>query len=583
MAKFVRGYRIRTSCEADYNKSSIIELNQLIKEWKLHINDQRKSDRRHAFFSGNNQCTKCLGMKFIQKARAMFCSNCNQSVDFNKTIQRAEALHDKRLDFLFTTNVLDNIDPINVDTFPVSFLDSYMRRLSLKSETRMLSFHIAVPNPVFWQSTFIFKLDLILKLVTLLRGNPEEINLNLKKYLTGNKFKLPKRKKLFGCSVELEFISKNDKQQIEYIFSKLFTGLTKESLYYGSLTKRKQGKFSNERKYVMSKRVTNTCRAVITPLPFLKPNEIAIPRDVYYRQFYPHRIEWCLLNRMPSLQPENVTAHRIAYVTNNDCFGISLEIVKNMNLDFDGDQLNLIACKNLESLVEIFLLLNSEKNMQSFSSSSGIKLAAPCDAMHAFKLVVRMPTSEPMPQMLENIIECKIDETIKLMDILSLKFTLENSLSCFNMFCQLSEFYRHVSTQIVSSFDFDELKRLSQDSSISFEEFEQNLQTLNPNILNSVNESFTRYHLYQITCHMGAQHFPPFVLPQDIISNDPIEGNMIKGLSPFDLLKFAQATFCNMVKSIKSVPKSGYMQQKYVHGILDSITDNEFKVREVAT
>lgn len=152
-------------------------------------------------------------------------------------------------------------------------------------------------------------------------------------------------------------------------------------LNYGSLRYRSGGKKTMIRQAAYGKRCTFSMRGMIVPDASLELNEIRLPEDIVRR--FDLAGQWILLNRMPSLQPGNFVALRVAVETwPYPCFGIPLEIVEAMNADFDGDECNLYLVPNLQSQAECATLLNSQMEMECFVM--GLKLAPSQDMLVAY-------------------------------------------------------------------------------------------------------------------------------------------------------------------------------------------------------
>ena len=144
-------------------------------------------------------------------------------------------------------------------------------------------------------------------------------------------------------------------------------------LNYGSLDSRSCGKATFIRQAAFGKRCSYSMRGMIVPDATLKPNEIRLP-DFIVEKFQ-LKGKWIILNRMPSLQPENFVALQIPVngpLWPYDCFGVPLEILPSINGDFDGDEVNTYLFFSHLSQAECATILNPEWEMGSFVM--GIKL-----------------------------------------------------------------------------------------------------------------------------------------------------------------------------------------------------------------
>lgn len=156
-------------------------------------------------------------------------------------------------------------------------------------------------------------------------------------------------------------------------------------LNYGSLESRSCGKATLIRQVAFGKRCRYSMRGMIVPDASLRPNEIRVPD--YIVDKFGLRGKWVILNRMPSLQPENFVGLQVPVegpAWPYDCFGIPLEILESINGDFDGDEANIYLVPSLLSQAECATLLNPECEMTSFVM--GLKLAPSQDMLVAYYL-----------------------------------------------------------------------------------------------------------------------------------------------------------------------------------------------------
>lgn len=156
-------------------------------------------------------------------------------------------------------------------------------------------------------------------------------------------------------------------------------------LNYGSLESRSCGKATLIRQVAFGKRCRYSMRGMIVPDASLRPNEIRVPD--YIVDKFALRGKWVILNRMPSLQPENFVGLQVPVEGPPwpyDCFGIPLEILESINGDFDGDEANIYLVPSLLSQAECATILNPEWEMKSFVM--GLKLAPSQDMLVAYYL-----------------------------------------------------------------------------------------------------------------------------------------------------------------------------------------------------
>lgn len=156
-------------------------------------------------------------------------------------------------------------------------------------------------------------------------------------------------------------------------------------LNYGSLESRSCGKATLIRQVAFGKRCRYSMRGMIVPDASLRPNEIRVPDAIVDK--FGLKGKWVILNRMPSLQPENFVGLKVPVEGPSwpyDCFGIPLEILESINGDFDGDEANIYLVPSLLSQAECATLLNPEWEMKSFVM--GLKLAPSQDMLVAYYL-----------------------------------------------------------------------------------------------------------------------------------------------------------------------------------------------------
>ncbi|KAI1308190.1 hypothetical protein HDE_00491 [Halotydeus destructor] len=176
--------------------------------------------------------------------------------------------------------------------------------------------YLAVPAVCYWQVPFMMRLSMLVSTIQQVNeSNPP-------------KSQLPKSMLRTGCRIENPNLSETDiciyKQQLW----RHYCAVQNESLNYGSLNRRKQGKFSIEKTYVSSKRTKKSARAMITPDVNLKANEVSVPFEIYRRLGGQECGRFALLNRMPSIRPENLTGNIVVRCNGGNTIGIPLGITQ---------------------------------------------------------------------------------------------------------------------------------------------------------------------------------------------------------------------------------------------------------------
>ena len=204
-------------------------------------------------------------------------------------------------------------------------LPSFIRAGERRGDSSCDDF-LVVPDPGYWQVPFTLVLDKIVKFAT---GSPMTKKTN---------YVLPASKTPL-----------------------LFKQFQEAPLNHGSLLKRSGGKNTFFRQFAFGKRCQLSARAMIVPDSELRPNEISVPEWMATR--FDLKGQWLILNRMPSLQPENFVALKVTKLWEHECFGIPLEILEQINGDFDGDECNLYFLRNPVAQAECEMLLNSERNL----------------------------------------------------------------------------------------------------------------------------------------------------------------------------------------------------------------------------
>ncbi|GFT61756.1 RPOLA_N domain-containing protein [Trichonephila clavipes] len=298
-------------------------------------------------------------------------------------------------------------------------------------------------------------------------------------------------------------------------------------LNHGSLAQRSEGKNTYFRRIALAKRAELTLRAMIIPAPFLKPNEIIIPasieKDLHLKG------KWIILNRMPSLTPENFVGLKVVSNWPHYCFGIPLEIAQQMNADFDGDECNAYVVLNPQSQAECETILNSEYNISSFTME--LKLTPCHDMLVTYYLkyndITFLPFKNP-----------SLHKTFRVI------YDLYGSKKCFEIIDKMREYYLHYTQNEIlfalSLQDILYLEKLAKNK--TFEEFLKLVKNCSDNCLTIQIKSGAKgtfYHLYQLVGSVGFQ----YTQYSDSFFNPDIKSSFLKGLSPTELVIHAQAGF----------------------------------------
>lgn len=426
------------------------------------------------------------------------CVKCEEILTFEKNFKIC-------CNSLFFTPVEPYIvQSIAVLTPGYSFLPTTLERAMIKEQMAIHQDFVIIPDPLYWQVTATLVYDRVMNYVM---GLPPS-----------------KRKKNFDTPKHPSFYYK----QMQSAF-----------LYHGSYSQRSEGKNTYFRKIALAKRCEFTARAMIVPAPFLKANEIMIPNSM--EQELKIKNKWLIINRMPSLLPENFVALRVVNSWNHDCFGIPLEIAPQMNADFDGDEVNAYIVKSFQAQAECEAILNSETNISSFTM--GLKLT-PCHDM-LITYYLKYKDINFLPYKHRNL-----QKTFKVI------FDLYGSKECFKCFDQMREYYLNATqNDFLFTLSFSEILELKK-LATSLEEFIDKLKNAPDNCLLTQIRSGAKgsfIHLYQLVGAVGLQctdYTKPLVNPY-------IKSSFFDGLTPMELVIHAQAGFEALINT-SEVWRPGY-------------------------
>jgi RNA polymerase Rpb1, domain 2 len=562
----------------------------MIKEWRDIVSNRSRKQNRT--IQCNSECKSCGKSKYINITEVLYkCNSCSQYRHIRSFIGSLPNNNNKKL--VYTYKHLKYIaypgkrkrifpECLVTDTHPVEFCDKYLRTLLKEYPNNITDLRcLCLPHPIYWQSRALVCLSKLLNIIIEIRESLGSlIHLIKKKYLQ-QYFRYLNMKKI---SHGIRILSPNDEQNhvdfFSFLLNKQYKQFQDENLNYGSLNKRKQGKFSNERKLIVAKRCINTGRCMIIPETSLKPNEIALPYTMHQKLFSdPDTRQWCVINRMPSLFPENFSGHKIVSVWNKNCIGLPNEILEGHRGDFDGDEMNIHFVKSTSSQLEISQILNSEKNMFSATLPHGIKLSPSNDVSQ----ICLMAWSD---KDLYNEINDKVFMGLgfnckKISQSLASMFHVYGSKICFDMFCNLNKFAIEFTRRQILTIDLNELNEIHfKANNFDLESFLLYFNKNNFRLKNLLNDRITPIHIYQSLVSLGLQYIPEYMCEAEKVSNGEIKGNLYNGLSPFEQLYHSQSGYSGMVTSANDVSAAGYLQHKYCYNVMDTIVDKNYKLVE---
>lgn len=316
------------------------------------------------------------------------CSKCGKRIEF-KLVN-----FDLCCDRFYYNDQLScyNVKSIGVPTPKYLFLLPQLRRMIEKARIETNQCFLVLADPIYWQISTTLIYEKVLKFVL---GLP------------------------MTCRTK-------EPQPIEKT-PMFYKQIQEAPLNYGSLDSRSCGKATFIRQVAFGKRCCYSMRGMIVPDATLKPNEIRLPDFIVKR--FGLKGKWVILNRMPSLQPENFVGLQVPREGPPwpyDCFGVPLEILPSINGDFDGDEVNIYLFSSVLAQAECATLLNPEWEMGSFVM--GMKLSPCQDMLVAYFLfydeIDFLPYKEP-----------------NLKDTLTVIYEIHGSRVAFKAFDDLRRFY----------------------------------------------------------------------------------------------------------------------------------------------
>ncbi|GBM71695.1 hypothetical protein AVEN_127065-1, partial [Araneus ventricosus] len=310
-------------------------------------------------------------------------------------------------------------------------------------------------------------------------------------------------------------------------------------LNHGSLARRSCGKNTFIRQYVYGKRCILAMRGTISADSSLEPGQLRVPDQLSHLLG-----EHVLVNRMPSLQPENVIELQVAKTWKYDCFGLPLEILESLHADFDGDEINVWIFNNYQSQAECTYLLSSKYEMGS--KTIGLKLAPCQDMLVVFYIhydkIQFLPYKHPQKDLKKTF------RTI---------YDLYGSAKTYECFNEMRKYYLYVlNNERVFSITLKELRRLIKLSATykTFDQFEKNVPEGDLVIQIKSGAKGSLYHLYQMVKCVG---------PQD---NGYVKSSYWDGLTPWEAVLHAKTSYYALLQSGK-IWEPGYSYSKNVFNL----------------
>ncbi|GFR12283.1 RPOLA_N domain-containing protein [Trichonephila clavata] len=314
--------------------------------------------------------------------------------------------------------------------------------------------------------------------------------------------------------------------------------LQEAPLNHGSMVRRSCGKTTLMRQYVFGKRCILSMRGTISADSSLEPNELRVSTKLT------HLVgQHVLVNRMPSLQPENVLDLKVVGTWQADCFGLPLEVLESLHADFDGDEINVWIFENMQSRAECMFLLNSR--FQMGSKITGLKLSPCQDMLVVFYLMYDrinfLPYKDPHKD---------LKKTFRTL------YDLYGSEKTYQWFNEMRLYYLDVlQNQIVFATTLEEILNLVERAKKSFSKFQKKIPEgcLTTQVLSKAKGSF--YHLYQMVGSIGYQHY-----------NINIKNSFWDGLNPCEAVAHATTSFDALLQSGK-IWEPGYGYSKSVYNL----------------
>lgn len=416
-----------------------------------------------------------------------------------------------------------SLESIAVPTPGYTFLLPQLKRMIEKAGIETDQDFLIIPDPVYWQMATTLIYEKVLKFVS---GQPMTCRTKT--------VQPPSKTPMFYKQIQ------------------------EAPLNYGSLDSRSCGKATFIRQAAFGKRCCYSMRGMIVPDATLKANEIRLPDSIVKK--FGLKGKWVILNRMPSLQPENFVALRVppdGPSWPHDCFGIPLEILPSINGDFDGDEVNIYLFFSIFSQAECATILNPEWEMGSFVM--GMKLSPSQDELVAYHLfydeIDFLPYKNP-----------DLKKTLRVI------YEIYGSKRAFKAFDDMREFQlEKFENHYCFALTLEEMKWLVK-TIANGGDISRGRGCLVVQVLAKAKGTFE--HLYQMFGEIGAQ------------GNDFVKSSFWSGLTPFEAVAHAKASHVALWQTAK-IWQPGYGHNKVIFNVqglkqdyLGRLIDGESRVVE---
>jgi hypothetical protein len=164
------------------------------------------------------------------------------------------------------------------------------------------------------------------------------------------------------CALSLEPLFDNPATPAGRLESDCFHFLRLLQRYRESLVSTLLGKKGLVRSHMARRRLPRSGRAVIVPAPWLRPDEILLPKEMLCEALHcdPGTLDenpWCLAVRQPSLHRHSVQAFR-ARCWDRPVIGLPPFVTAGFNADFDGDTMAVFFPEKPRDLSHMSILRN---------------------------------------------------------------------------------------------------------------------------------------------------------------------------------------------------------------------------------
>lgn len=448
--------------------------------------------KRHEF---KNTCSFCMRQLFLKNQITTYTVCCEQFY-YNNSLSCYP------------------VHSIAVATPQYAFLLPQLQRMINQAKIQTNQEYVVFPDPIFWQiaSTLIYE-----KVIKFVKGLP--------------------------------ITSRTQNIQPPSKAATFYKQLQEAPLNYGSIESRSCGKATLIRQIAFGKRCTLSLRGMIVPDASLRPNEIHIPNSIVDK--FKLKGKWVLLNRMPSLQPENFVALQVpndGTTWSNDSFGLPLEIISLISADFDGDECNVFVLTSLLAQAELATLLNAESEMGCFVS--GLKLSPSQDMLVSYYLFYNDIHFLPFKHR-------DLKRTFRVI------YDIYGSRKAFEAVDMMRKFYlKSLQEDTCFALTLQEMLQLQAVASEGFESFSEKAKNVGgclvTQVLSGAKGSFE--HLYQMFGKIGQQE------------DTYIESSFWTGLTPVESIAHATTSNDALSQSGK-IWQPGYGYSKIAYNIHDIKVD----------